>query len=144
MSENSTEPAIASGAELEPTSEALANVHLQVQAIMDYVPDRIYFKDTQSRFLRLSRALAKRMGVENPQQAVGKTDFDFYTPEKAREFFQDEQRIIQTGEPLINKIERQVTSDGAVAWASVTKGPGRDREGSIVGLGGVNRAIPDP
>jgi PAS domain S-box-containing protein len=141
MSENSTEPAFAGDAELEPTSEALANVHLQVQAIMDYVPDRIYFKDTQSRFLRLSRALAKRMGVENPQQAVGKTDFDFYTPEKAREFFQDEQRIIQTGEPLINKIERQVTSDGEVAWASVTKVPVRDREGKIVGLVGINRDI---
>src|SRR5260221_7115526 len=141
MSENSTEPAIASGAELEPTSEALANVHLQVQAIMDHVPDRIYFKDTQSRFLRLSRALAKRMGVENPQQAIGKTDFDSYTPEKAREFQQDEQRILQTGEPLINKIERQVTSNGEIAWASVTKVPVRDREGNIVGLVGINRDI---
>jgi PAS domain S-box-containing protein len=141
MPENSTEPAFAGSAELGPTSESLANVHLQVQAIMDYVPDRIYFKDTQSRFLRLSRALAKRMGVENPQQAIGKTDFDFYTPEKAREFFQDEQRIIQTGEPLINKIERQVTSDGQVAWASVTKVPVRDREGKIVGLVGINRDI---
>jgi len=141
MSENSTERALAGSAELEQTSESLANVHRQVQAILDYVPDRIYFKDTQSRFLRLSRALAKRMGVENPQQAVGKTDFDFYTPEKAREFFQDEQRITQTGEPLINKIERQVTSDGAVAWASVTKVPVRDREGNIVGLVGINRDI---
>jgi PAS domain S-box-containing protein len=141
MSEHSTKPAFVNGAELEPTSEALANVHLQVQAIMDYVPDRIYFKDTQSRFLRLSRALARRMGVENPQQAIGKTDFDFYTPEKAQEFYQDEQRIIQTGEPLINKIERQVTSNGEIAWASVTKVPVRDREGNIVGLVGINRDI---
>ncbi len=141
MSENPIDPAFANGAKLDPASEALANVHLQVQAIMDYVPDRIYFKDTQSRFLSVSRALARRIGLENPQEAIGKTDLDFYTPEKALEFFEDEQRILRTGEPLINKVERQVTINGKIAWASVTKVPVRDREGKIVGLVGINRDI---
>src|SRR5271165_2869641 len=89
-------------------------------AILDTLPDRIYVKDCQSRFLRISRALAVRIGVNDPDLAIGKTDFDFYPQEKAREFFEDEQRIIQTGEPLINKIERQLTPKGETAWASVT------------------------
>ena len=123
--------------------EALANAQRLLQAMLDNVPDRIYFKDTQSRFLLLSKALAKRMGLENQEQAVGKSDGDFFPEEKAREFFQDEQRIIQTGQPLINKIEKQITADGEIAWASVTKVPLRDPEGKVIGLVGINRDLTD-
>jgi PAS domain S-box-containing protein len=117
------------------------SVEVQLQAMLDYIPDRIYVKDRQSRFIKLSRALAKRFGLSDPEQAVGKTDFDFATPAKAREYFEDEQRIIRTGEPLINKIEEQVLPNGNISWASVTKVPMRDREGNIVGLVGINRDI---
>jgi len=128
-------------AELTAKDAELSMTHKLVETMLENVPDRIYFKDTQSRFLKLSRALAKRMGVKDPQDAIGKTDFDFYQRERAEEFYRDEQRIIQTGEPLINKIEKQITSNGEVAWASVTKVPVRDESGKIVGVMGINRDI---
>jgi len=128
-------------AEREWAEEALTGTHQLLETMLDNVPDRIYFKDAQSRFLELSQALAKRLGLKGPEEAVGKTDFDFHPPEKAREFFQDEQRIIQTGQPLINKIEKQITASGEVAWASVTKVPLRDPQGKVIGLVGINRDL---
>jgi PAS domain S-box-containing protein len=128
--------------EFKMAQEALRKSEEQLQAMLDNIPDRIYFKDTQSRFLKLSRALAKRLGLENPDLAIGKTDFDFFSPERAREFYEDEQRIIQSGEALINKTEKQILPNGEIAsWTSTTKVPLRDREGKVIGVAGINRDI---
>ena len=121
--------------------EALQEARDQLQTILDNVPDRIYFKDTQSRFLKVSKELAKRLGVKDPEQAIGKTDFDFHLPETAQEFYEDEQRIVRGGEPLINKVERQTRLNGEITWASVTKVPMRDHAGRIIGVVGLNRDI---
>lgn len=121
----------------------LANTHMLVEAMLENIPDRIYFKDAQSRFIKISQALAKRLGVSHPDDAIGKTDFDFTTPEKAREFFEDEQRILKTGEALVNKVERQILPNGSTSWSSTTKVPLRNREGQIVGIVGINRDITD-
>jgi PAS domain S-box-containing protein len=131
----------AKNAELVRGNKDLADAHRQLQAMLDTVPDRIYFKDLQSRFLNLSRALAKRLGVADPEQVIGKTDFDFQLPERAREFYADEQRIMQTGEALINKTEKQIMPNGETTWTSTTKAPLRDPEGKVVGLVGINRDI---
>ncbi len=127
--------------ERKRAEEALDSAQRLLQAMLDNVPDRIYFKDTQSRFIKLSKALAKRLGVKDAELAVGKTDFDFNLSEKAEEFYQDEQRIMQTGKPLINKTERQVLPNGDIGWTSTTKVPLRDKEGKVIGLVGVNRDI---
>jgi PAS domain S-box-containing protein len=131
----------AENAELVRVNTAQADAQNLLQAILDNVPDRIYWKDTQSRFLKLSRTLAKRLGVADPEQAVGKTDFDFQPPDRAKEFFEDEQRIMRTGEALINKTEKQVVTNGEVAWTSTTKAPLRDAEGTVIGLVGINRDV---
>ena len=131
----------AKNAELVRVNKGLANAQRQLQALLDNVPDRIYFKDTQSRFLKLNRALAKRLGVADPKEVIGKTDFDFQLPERAREFYADEQRIMQTGEALINKTEKQIMPNGETAWTSTTKAPLRDPEGMVIGLVGINRDI---
>src|SRR5579862_3968421 len=102
--------------ELTEANEALANTQILLDAMLENIPDRIYFKDAKSRFVKVSKALAKRMGITNLDDVVGKTDFDFFPIEKAREFYEDEQRIIQTGEPLINKIEKHILSNGDVSW----------------------------
>src|SRR5438874_13280415 len=78
--------------ELTDVNEALGNTQILIDAMLDNIPDRIYFKDAQSRFIKISKALAKRLGASSPEDAVGKTDFDFHSPEKAREFFEDEQQ----------------------------------------------------
>jgi PAS domain S-box-containing protein len=125
--------------ELTGVNQILVNTQMLFEAMLENIPDRIYFKDAQSRFVKISNALAKRLGLSNPDDAVGKTDFDFNPPEKAREFFEDEQRILQTGEPLVNKVERQILPNGDTIWASTTKVPLHNREGIV----GINRDITD-
>ncbi len=127
--------------EQKRTEQALARERDLLRALLDNVPDRISFKDTQSRFLRCSKALATRLGLEDPEQVVGKTDFDFHSREKAEEFFADEQRIIQTGVPLINKVEQQFNPDGTQIWASVTKVPIYSQAGEVTGIIGISRDI---
>ena len=121
--------------------EQLAIERDLLRALLDNVPDRIYFKDTESRFLQASLALARRLGLKDAIEVVGKTDFDFHPPELAREFHADEQRILLTGQPIINKIERQRATDGNDIWASVTKVPLRNRAGFITGIIGISRDI---
>ena len=112
-----------------------------LQTLLDAVPDMIYFKDAQSRFLKCSKALANRLGLSNPEQVVGKTDYDFHPPEKAREFFEDEQRIIKTGVALINKIEKKTNLAGEVIWTSTTKVPLLSDRGLVIGIAGINRDV---
>lgn len=114
-----------------------------LQALLDHIPDTIYFKDVHSRFIKCSAALAQRIGLQNADEAIGKTDFDFHPKEKATEFFEDEQRIIKSGIPIINKVESKVRPNGETVWTSTTKVPLRDKTGTIVGIIGVNRDITD-
>ena len=100
--------------------EALAYERDLLRGLLDNIPDRIYFKDVESRFLRCSTSMARRLGLDDPKTVVGKTDFDFHPEELAHEFYADEQRIILTGQPLINKLEKQTALDGSPIWASVT------------------------
>jgi PAS domain S-box-containing protein len=130
-------------AELSEANRSLVNTQLLVEAMLDNIPDLIYFKDAQSRFVKISKEHAKRLGLSNANDAVTKTDFDFHPAEKAREFYEDEQRIIKTGESLINKVEKHVRKDGKVAWTSTTKVPLRSRDGTVVGVVGINRDITD-
>jgi PAS domain S-box-containing protein len=127
--------------ELRRSNEALARTHRLLQAMLDFAPDRIYFKDTQSRFLVVSRSWANRFGLADPEDAVGKTDADFQIAERAEEFYADEQRILQTGEALISKVEKQITPNGEVGWTSTNKVPMRDSHGKIIGLVGINHDI---
>ena len=83
-------------------------------ALMDNSLDHIYFKDSQSRFIKSSKALAIKIGAASSDEMVGKTDFDFFTEEHARPAFEDEQEIIRTGRPLIGKVEREVLKDGQI------------------------------
>jgi PAS domain S-box-containing protein len=112
-----------------------------VRALMDNLPDAIYFKDAKSRYIRINQALARWFGLDDPAQAVGKSDFDFYPKESSRQYYNDEQTIMQTGQPLVGKEENQTFPDGRVVWLSVTKVPLRDQEGKIIGTFGISRDI---
>ena len=124
-----------------PWVEELLDASYLLDTLMDQIPDQIYFKDVKSRFVRVSRALASRWGLDDPQDAVGKTDFDFFADEHAQKAFADEQRLLQTGEQLAGIEERETWQDGREAWVSTTKVPLRDRSGQIVGLFGISRDI---
>ena len=74
-----------------------------LRALLDYLPDLIYFKDCESRYIRCSQSLAQRFKAGAAEELVGKTDFDFYSEEYARQSFADEQQIIRTGRPILGK-----------------------------------------
>jgi PAS domain S-box-containing protein len=99
------------------------------------------FKDTASRFLRVNQALAQRFGFRSPDEALGRTDFELFTEEHARQAYEDEQQILRTGQPLIGKEEKETWPDGHITWVSTTKMPLRDRQGQIIGTFGISRDI---
>lgn len=113
-----------------------------LQVLMETIPDRIYFKDLQSRFVRNNSAHARSLGAESPAACVGKSDRDFFSAEHAARALADEQEIIRTRQPLINKIERTTLLDGTtVAWVSTTKLPWFDAEGRLIGTLGITRDV---
>ncbi len=126
---------------LKQVEEEMAQQGDLLQAMLDNMPDRIYFKNTQSRFVKVSQTMVKRLAVETPEQVIGKTDFDFHPPEQARQFMLDEELIMASGEPLINKVEKQTNAQGDTIWASVTKVPVYDRLGEATGIIGISRDI---
>ncbi|MBI3360334.1 MAG: PAS domain S-box protein [Chloroflexi bacterium] len=121
--------------------EILAYERDQLQSLMDNIPDSLYFKDTASRFTRINRAQAAVLGVDDPQEALGKTDFDFQTPELSRVFFTEEQKIVQTGQPIVDRAEFNPTRDGQPRWFLATKVPIFDAEGRVTGIVGISRNI---
>lgn len=123
--------------------QALAHERDLLHALMDHIPDTIYFKDTASRFVRINRAQAQVLGVTDPEQAIGKTDFDFLSPELARGSYADEQEIVKSGQPLTGKVERIMGAGGSYRWLSTTKVPITDERGRVTGIVGVSRDITD-
>jgi sigma-B regulation protein RsbU (phosphoserine phosphatase) len=107
--------------------------------LLDNMPDQVYFKDMQGRFIQASRAVAEIMGVQSPQDLIGKSDFDFWSRQTAQETFADEQQIVKTGQPLIGKIEKLTHPDGRVSWDYTTKLPLKDSKGNIIGICGINK-----
>ncbi|MBD3276409.1 MAG: PAS domain S-box protein, partial [Candidatus Marinimicrobia bacterium] len=112
-----------------------------LELLMESVPDTIYFKDTQSRFIKVNEAQARVLGAESTDAAVGKTDFDFFAKDFAAEAYQDEQEIFQSKTPLISKPEKVVDKDGSSTWFSVTKIPIIQQDGEVDGIVGISRDI---
>lgn len=112
-----------------------------LKTLMDSIPDTIYFKDTESRFTRINQAQVTVLGVNDASEAIGKTDLDFQAPELAKGFYAEEQEIIRSGEPLIDRVEFNPTPDGKPRWFSATKVPIFDRDGAINGIVGISRDI---
>jgi PAS domain S-box-containing protein len=84
------------------------------ETLMEETPDRIYIKDTKSRFISVSRMLAQIHGCEDRHELEGKTDFDLFTDEHAQQAFDDEREILRTGKPIINKLEKETWPDGRI------------------------------
>ena len=112
-----------------------------LEMVMDDLPETIYFKDRQSRFTHINRYAAAHYGIGDPAQAIGRTDFDFFTDKHAVEALRDEQQIIRTGQALVSIEEQETLPDGRHRWVWTTKLPLPDRRGDIVGTFGLSRDI---
>jgi len=111
-----------------------------LHALMDNIPDFIYFKDEKNRFVRVNKASGEDRGI-TPEDFIEKTDFDIFTEEAAKKCFADDDRVMKTGKPLINKIEKITYLNGMERWFSVTKVPRYDEKGKIIGTIGITRNI---
>jgi PAS domain S-box-containing protein len=141
---------------LKEAEQKLARERELLRSLLDNVPDCIYFKDLESRFVRVSKSKTKKTVLRSPklravatdengdsdaELLIGLTDFDVFPEELARRAYEDEQKIIRTGKPIIDKLEKQNHLDGSTTWALVTKMPWRDEEGEIIGTFGISRDI---
>jgi PAS domain S-box-containing protein len=120
---------------------ALSQERFLIETLMDNIPDHIYFKDLESRFIRVNRAMARRFGLAEPAEAVGKSDFDFFTAEHAKQALADEQEIVRTGKAMVDHEEKETWPDGSVSWVSTTKECLRGKQGEILGTFGLSRDI---
>lgn len=126
--------------QLPPALDATSDSAI-LYVLMETIPDRIYFKDLQSRIVRNNAAQARFLGASSPAECVGKTDFDFFSREHAERARADELEIIRTGIPVVGKAEHITLRDGSIGWASTTKMPWRDASGRIIGTFGLTRDI---
>ena len=120
----------------------LLNEQNLLRSLLENIPDSIYFKDCQSRFTKVNKAMARSYG-QGFDSIIGKSDFDLFSEEHARQAFKDEKRIIETGQPLIGKIEKETFENGSSKWANTTKIPLRDGHGHVIGTMGISRDISD-
>jgi len=120
---------------------ALAEASTLMETLLANSPDYIYFKDRESRFVRASQSLSTMFKLQSWQDLVGKTDFDFFKEEHAKQAFTDEQNIIRTGKPLVAKPEKETHPDGRITWALTTKMAWRDNAGNIIGTFGISKDV---
>ncbi|TVS20142.1 MAG: response regulator [Planctomycetaceae bacterium] len=114
-----------------------------LNTLLDQSPDFIYFKDDQSRYLRISRALAEYLGTASAKDAIGKSDADFFDAQRSQQYLTDEREVMASGQAVVDKEEEQAWSDGRVTWVSTTKVPLRDPQGNMIGTFGISRDITD-
>lgn len=129
-----------SNAASEPSDFTVSLNRTMVKAFLENVPDIVFFKDRDSRFIAVSRSKAERHQMQ-PDDLRGKSDADFFSPQHARWARTDEEHIMATGEPVIGKLERTYWLDGREGWCEVTKLPLRDENGNVIGTFGLSKDI---
>lgn len=133
--------AIRNSVERLRVEQKLAREEELLSNLLAKLPDRIYFKDLQSRFVRINQAEADLFRIRNPEDAIGKSDHSYFTPEHAQPALEDERRIIRTGEPLLDKLEKETLPDGRILWVLTSKLPLRDKAGEIIGTFGISHDV---
>ncbi len=126
---------------LKAAEDALFHERYLLNSLLSSVPDAIYFKDARGRFIRANHALASRLGIDDPRQAVGKTGFELPGYEQALAVHQQDEQVLRTGTAQHYQLERREGPDGRDAWDLVTRLPLADPEGKIVGIIGIFRDV---
>lgn len=130
-------------ARIFPAEPDIADRHYWLETMINHVPDYIYAKDVEGRFLIANQVTIADNGLEALNDIVGKTDFDLHPPHMAKAIADIERRVIETGEPIFGIEERAIVSKGRDRWLMTSKVPLRNKRGKIVGVVGVSRDISD-
>ena len=128
---------------IKEIEQELAKEKYLMDALMKNATDYIYFKDKESRFIRMSDHMLQLFNATSLSEVVGKSDFDFFTEEHARPAFEAEQEIIRSDKPIMNLVERETWEDGRVTYVSTSKMPLRDQDGETIGTFGISRDVTD-
>ena len=133
---------------LESTIEQMDKVQTELErekALMDSLlnnlPDAVYFKDLESKFIKVSKSMPPLFGLEKPEELYGKSDFDFFDKEHAEQAYKDEQQVIRSRQPIIGNIEKEQYKDGSIRYVSSTKMPLLDEKRNAIGTFGISRDI---
>jgi two-component system sensor histidine kinase/response regulator len=123
----------------------IENAHVNeshfLKLFIESIPEKVYFKNKKSEFLLVNHKFLKVHGLKNANEALGKTDFDYFRIEHAQKAFDDEQKIINTGIPLLNFEEKETWKSGEITWISTSKMPLKDEKGNIIGTFGISKDI---
>ena len=143
MLENITKRKLADDARRR-AQEDLQHERNQLRTLIDNLPDLIYFKDKQGRYVLNNRAHLRSLGVERQDEVLGKSTFDFNPPELAKQYQDDHMHIVNTGEILFEKEEPALHKDtGEQRWHLTSKIPLMDSQGTVTGVVGISRDITD-
>lgn len=127
---------------LAPMFKKLKQSNL-MKHLMDNIRDNIYFMDREGHIILVNKEGARWLGFESSDEVIGKTDLDLFTSEHGRAAFEDEQRVMETGIPILGKEEKETWADGRETWVSTSKMPFRNDDGEVVGTFGISRDITD-
>jgi len=126
---------------LRAEQSVIENERKMLHALIDNIPDFMYVKDLESRFVVANPHVAYSAGARTPDELLGKTDFDLFPRDVANAFYEDEQNVIRSGQPLFNREEKGIDSEGNEFSILTTKVPVRDSNGQVIGIAGVGRDI---
>ncbi len=127
--------------ELIETQMKLERERNTLRTLLDSIPDSIYIRDFEGRYIVVNKALAKLVGSDDPEQVTGRTPYDFFPEEKARGFIEEDHAVMLDGKALINRESRVQAPDGNFRHLLTSKVPVRDREGNVFGIVGINRDV---
>jgi PAS domain S-box-containing protein len=126
---------------LKQQVKTLTDECYQLRTLIDQLPDYIFIKDLDSRFVINNQAHIELLGFSKPEDVAGKTDAELFPKELAEQYYADEQELMRTGESLIGREEEVISKTGQHQWVSTNKVPLRDPDGNIIGLAGMSRDI---
>jgi sigma-B regulation protein RsbU (phosphoserine phosphatase) len=112
-----------------------------LRQLIDHIPVQIYFKDLTSHFVMANKHMAEWVGLARGSDLVGKHDRDFFDEDHWKPAEADEQRIMQTGEPMTGQIEHEIWPDRSETWVMTSKFPWRDRHGHLKGTFGISNDV---
>jgi PAS domain S-box-containing protein len=127
--------------EMKVAQQDLAKEKSLLDALMNNLPDYIYFKDHDSKFIRISRSMLKLFPVKALEEMIGKSDFDFHKKEAAQQYYDEEMEIIKKKKGFIDQLQHEIMENGVEQWVSTTKLPLLDQKGNAIGTFGISKNV---